>query len=135
MTKTELQHLLSTVKSIALVGASPKTHRPSYEVMHFLQEKGYKIYPINPVLAGQTILNEKVFATLKDLPAKVDMVDIFRNSEAAGEICKEVLDLPKEMQANIVWMQIGVINEEAAKALRGQNFTVVMDECPKQALS
>jgi hypothetical protein len=135
MTKSELTNLLSSVKSIALVGASQKTHRPSYEVMHFLQGKGYKIYPINPALAGQIILNEHVYASLEELPTKVDMVEIFRNSEAAGETCKEVLDLPKEKQAEIVWMQIGVINEEAAKLLRDQNFTVVMDECPKQLLS
>tara|TARA_R110000850_G_scaffold199610_2_gene325785 strand:- start:450 stop:857 length:408 start_codon:yes stop_codon:yes gene_type:complete len=135
MSKQELLSLLSTVKTIALVGASQKTHRPSYEVMQFLQEKGFKIFPVNPVLAGQTILNEHVYASLDDLPEKVDMVDIFRNSEAAGETCAEVLALAKEKQPKIVWMQIGVINEEAAKKLRENGFTVVMDECPKQLLS
>ena len=79
MTKTKLQQLLTTVKSIALVGASQKTHRPSYEVMHFLQGKGFKVYPINPILSGQTILNEHVYASLDALPENVDMVDIFRN--------------------------------------------------------
>tara|TARA_R110001592_G_scaffold24536_3_gene94446 strand:- start:14612 stop:15019 length:408 start_codon:yes stop_codon:yes gene_type:complete len=135
MNKTELQNLLSTIKTIALVGASKKTHRPSYEVMHFLQGKGFKVYPINPALAGQSILNETIYASLKDLPLKVDMVDIFRNSEAAGETCKDVVALPKDKQPEIVWMQIGVINEEAAETLRAKNFTVVMDECPKQTLS
>tara|TARA_R110001592_G_scaffold59905_3_gene182013 strand:- start:23692 stop:24099 length:408 start_codon:yes stop_codon:yes gene_type:complete len=135
MTKAELQNLLSTVKTIALVGASLKTHRPSYEVMHFLQNKGFKVYPVNPVLAGQSILNEKVYASLKELPVNVDMVDIFRNSEAAGETCNEVLALPKEKQAQIVWMQIGVINEEAARLLQEHNLTVIMNECPKQVLS
>ena len=135
MSKQALLSLLSTVKTIALVGASQKTHRPSYEVMHFLQNKGFKIFPVNPALAGQTILNELVYASLDDLPEKVDMVEIFRNSEAAGETCAEVLALAKEKQPKVVWMQIGVINEEAAKKLREKGFTVVMDECPKQLLS
>lgn len=135
MTKAELLNLLSSVKSIALVGASSKINRPSYEVMHFLQNKGFKIYPVNPILAGQHILNERVYGSLEEIPFKVDMVEIFRNSEAAGETCDEVLALPKEQQPEIVWMQIGVINEEAAKLLRDQNFTVVMDKCPKQLMS
>lgn len=135
MTKSELLSLLSSVKTIALVGASQKTHRPSYEVMHFLQNKGFKIFPVNPVLAGQTIINEHVYASLDDLPEKVDMIEIFRNSKAAGETCAEVLALAKEKQPKVVWMQIGVINEEAAKKLREKGFTVVMDECPKQLLS
>ncbi len=135
MKKAELQNLLSTVKNIALVGASQKTHRPSYEVMHFLQAKGFNVFPINPALAGQSILNERVYASLDELPVKVDMVDIFRNSQAAGETCEEVLALPKEKQPSLVWMQIGVINDNAAKTLKEQNFTVVMNECPKQVLS
>ena len=135
MAKTDLKTLLSTVKKIALVGASQKTHRPSYEVMHFLQEKGFKVYPINPALAGQNILNEQVYATLEDIPENVDMVEIFRNSEAAGETCSEVLALPLPKQPKIVWMQIGVINEPAASQLRNKNLTVVMNECPKRVLS
>jgi len=135
MTKAELLNLLSSVKSIALVGVSAKTNRPSYEVMNFLQYKGFKIYPFISILAGQHILNEKVYGSLEDIPFKVDMVEIFRNSEAAGETCNEVLALSKEQQPEIVWMQIGVINEEAAKLLRDQNFTVVMDQCPKKLLS
>ena len=135
MTKAELLNLLSSVKSIALVGVSAKTNRPSYEVMNFLQNKGFKIYPFISILAGQHILNEEVYGSLEDIPFKVDMVEIFRNSEAAGETCNEVLALSKEQQPEIVWMQIGVINEEAAKLLRDQNFTVVMDQCPKKLLS
>ena len=76
------------------MGASPKMQRPSYEVMHYLQNKGFKIYPVNPILAGQHILNEQVYAFLEDLPVRVDMVEIFRNSEATEETCKEVLALP-----------------------------------------
>lgn len=135
MTKSDLHTLLSTVKTIALVGASQKTHRPSYEVMHFLQTHGFKVYPINPALAGQSILGETVYGDLASLPEKVDMVDIFRNSDAAGETCAEVLTLPSHQQANIVWMQIGVINHLAAKQLHEHNIKVVMDECPKQVLS
>lgn len=135
MTKTELLSLLSTVKTIALVGASPKTHRPSYEVMHFLQNKGFKIYPVNPILSGQEILGERVYASLEELPRQVDMVEIFRNSEAAGETCQEVLELALEKKPKIVWMQIGVINEEAAKQLREKSIIVVMNECPKQLLN
>jgi predicted CoA-binding protein len=135
MKKAELLNLLSSVKSIALVGASPKTHRPSYEVMRFLQNKGVKVYPVNPIHAGQKILNEQVYASLEDIPVKVDMVEIFRNSEAAGETCKDVLALSKGKKPEIVWMQIGVINEQAAETLRAKKYTVVMDECPKRLLS
>lgn len=130
-----LVKLLQKVKTIALVGASQKTHRPSYEVMAFLKERGYKIYPVNPALSGQIILGEKVYSTLNELPERVDMVDIFRNSEAAGETCAEVIELPINKRPNIVWMQIGVINEPAAKLLKLQGIQVIMDECPKRVLS
>jgi len=129
-----LVKLLNKVKTIALVGASQKTHRPSYEVMAFLQARGYKIYPVNPTLAGQRILGETVYGQLKDLPERVDMVDIFRNSEAAGETCQEVIALPIAKRPNIVWMQIGVINEPAAKQLKLQGIQVIMNECPKKIL-
>lgn len=135
MTKTELRNVMADINVIALVGASHKAHRPSYEVMAFLIEKGFKVYPVNPVLAGQKILNQKVHASLKEIPEKVDMVDIFRNSKAAGETCDEVLSLPEDKKPGLVWMQIGVINEAAAKKLIENNITVVMDECPKQILS
>jgi predicted CoA-binding protein len=129
-----LAKLLNKVKTIALVGASQKTHRPSYEVMAFLQDRGYKIYPVNPKLAGQTILGQKVYAQLNELPERVDMVEIFRNSEAAGETSQEVIALPISKRPNIVWMQIGVINEVAAKQLKLQGIQVIMDECPKMIL-
>jgi predicted CoA-binding protein len=130
-----LAKLLDKIKVIALVGASDKAHRPSYEVMQFMQQRGYKIYPVNPKLAGQVVLGEKVFAHLSELPERVDMVEIFRNSEAAGEICQEVIDLPITKRPNIVWMQLGVINEPAAKQLKLQGIQVIMDECPKLILS
>ena len=130
-----LAKLLNKVKTIALVGASQKTNRPSHEVMEFLQARGYKVYPVNPTLAGQSILGETVYGQLKDLPERVDMVDIFRNSEAAGETCQEVITLPIAKRPNIVWMQIGVINEAAAKQLKLQGIQVIMNECPKKILS
>jgi predicted CoA-binding protein len=130
-----LTKLLDKIKVIALVGASQKTHRPSYEVMQFMQQRGYKIYPVNPVLAGQIILGEKVYASLSELPERVDMVEIFRNSDAAGETCQEVIALPITKRPNIVWMQLGVINEPAAKQLKLQGIQVIMDECPKLILS
>ena len=135
MRSENLEKLLNKVKTIALVGASQKTSRPSFEVMAFLKERGYKIYPVNPQLAGQSVLGEKVYASLHELPERVDMVDIFRNSEAAGETCAEVIELPIQKRPNIVWMQVGVINEPAAKLLKLQGIQVVMDECPKRILN
>lgn len=135
MTNSELHALLSTVRTIALVGASQKSHRASYEVMHFLQEKGFKVYPVNPKLAGQSILSEQVYASISELPEQVDMIDIFRNSDAAGETCAEVLALTENKRPNIVWMQLGVVNKVAAKQLRDDNITVIMNACPKQVLN
>ncbi len=134
MQNNELAKLLQKVKTIALVGASQKPDRPSYRVMAFLQERGYKVYPVNPALAGQKLLGELVYAQLKDLPQRVDMVDIFRNSDAAGDIAQDVIDLPIIKRPNIVWMQVGVINPTAAKRLKLQGIQVVMDYCPKQIL-
>lgn len=133
-----VEHLISLlhkVKTIALVGASQKPDRPSHELMAFLLERGYKVFPVNPLIAGQTVLGQKVYRQLKDLPERVDMVDIFRNSEAAGETCQEVLDLPIALRPNIVWMQIGVINQSAAKLVKLQGIQVIMDQCPKRILS
>ncbi|WP_231872309.1 CoA-binding protein [Oleiphilus sp. HI0086] len=137
--KTQFNHnqlidLLNSVETIALVGASQKPERPSNEVMNFLQNKGFKITPINPDLEGQNLLGETVIKNITKLPIKVDMVDIFRNSEAAASICDEVLALPKTLQPKVVWMQIGVINETAAAKLRAAGISVVMDRCPKRVI-
>ncbi len=127
-----IRGILSSVKTIALVGASANTERPSYEVMNFLLNKGYEIIPINPGLAGKEILGQKVYGTLADIPKPVDMVDIFRNSESAGEVTDETLalaTLPK-----VIWMQIGVVNEDAARRAEAKGLTVVMNRCPKMEL-
>ncbi len=122
-----LKGVLDSVRSIAMVGASPNWNRPSYFVMKYLQVKGFRVRPVNPVAAGQTILGEPCFAELGDLPEPVDMVDIFRNSEAAGPIA----DQAAEIGARVVWMQLGVRNDAAAGRAEAAGLTVVMNRCPK----
>lgn len=121
--------ILREVKTIALVGASNNEVRPSYFVLKYLLEKGYQVFPINPGLAGKEIVGQKVFSSLADVPVTIDMVDIFRNSEAALAVTLEALLLAHKPK--VIWMQLGVRNEEAAKLAEAQNIKVVMDRCPK----
>ena len=116
---------------IAIVGLSPKPDRPSYGVAQFLQRRGYRIVPVNPAHAGEEILGETVRASLADVPdpAAVDMVDIFRRSEAVPGIVDEALAALPNLRT--VWMQLGVESEEAAAAARARGVAVVMDRCPK----
>jgi len=127
----DLLRILSSVKTIAMVGASAKWQRPSYFAMKYLQDKGYRVLPINPGLAGQQILGEMVYGSLADAPGPYEMVDIFRNSEAAGAVTDEAIALRPAKGIEVVWMQLGVINAEAANRARAAGLTVVMDRCPK----
>jgi predicted CoA-binding protein len=118
--------LLRDVRTIALVGASPKPDRPSYRVMGTLLAHGYRVFPVNPGLAGADIHGQPVVATLADIGERIDMVDIFRNAEAAGETVGEAI----AAGAGAVWMQLGVINAEAAQRAEEAGLQVVMDRCP-----
>ena len=124
-----IREILRGVKTIALVGASANSTRPSYFVMKYLMEKGYTVIPINPGMAGQELLGQKTYATLADVPMAIDMVDIFRNSEAALQVTEEALKLSP--QPKIIWMQLGVINDEAAAKAQAAGVLVVMNRCPK----
>jgi uncharacterized protein len=124
-----IRGILQDIKTIALVGASANTVRPSYFVMKYMIEKGYAVYPVNPGLAGQELLGQKVYASLADIPVTIDMVDIFRNSDAALEVTKEALALA--VKPKVIWMQLLVRNDAAAMLAEAAGLRVVMDRCPK----
>ncbi|MEH2920882.1 CoA-binding protein [Samsonia erythrinae] len=127
MNDSDIKAVLGSVKTIALVGASDTPSRPSYGVMAYLLTQGYDVIPVSPKLAGQTLLGQKVYARLADIPKPVDMVDVFRQPEAAYEIAKEAIAIG----ASVLWLQIGVINAQAAILARNAGLQVVMDRCPK----
>lgn len=126
--RSEILDALSKVKTIALIGASNKPNRPSYGVMKHLLDCRFTVIPVNPVLAGQTILEQKVFATLSDIDVTIDMVDIFRNAEAVPVIVEEALTL--QTLPKLIWMQLKIIHEEAAQQAVNAGIDVVMDRCP-----
>ncbi len=127
-----LKAVLQGTKVIALVGASAKPERPSHRVMGFLQGRGYRVLPVNPGLAGQQILGEPVWDSLGSLGAEmgdqVDMIDIFRRSEAVPGLLQEALEALPGLKT--VWMQLGVISPEAAESAAARGLDVVMDHCP-----
>jgi len=124
-----IRGILNTVKTIAMVGASAKENRPSYFAFKYLLERGYKMIPVNPGFAGQDLLGQKVYSRLADIPVPVDMVDIFRASKYALPIVEEALALNPRPQ--VIWMQLGVRNDEAAALAEQNGMKVVMNRCPK----
>ncbi len=122
-----IRDILRNVRTIAMVGASSNWNRPSYFAMKYLQQKGYRVIPVNPREAGKEILGEKAYATLSDIPDKVDMVDCFRASEAIPPIADEAI----KIGAKVLWMQLGVRNDEAAAKAEKAGLKVVMNRCPK----
>jgi predicted CoA-binding protein len=126
-----IKTILRSTKTIAMVGASGNEMRPSYFAMMYLLAKGYVVHPINPAMVGKKILGQTVYASLKDVPAPVDMVDIFRTPDVAVEIVREALAEKDRLGVKVIWMQLGVINEEAAQLARDAGLTVIMDRCPK----
>jgi predicted CoA-binding protein len=123
--------ILEQAKSFALVGASANAVRPSYFVLKYLLAKGYRVFPINPGLAGSEILGQKVFASVAALEEPVDVVDVFRNSEAALGIVQEALAQKDRLGIKVIWMQLGVRNDEAARLAEEAGLRVVMNRCPK----
>jgi len=131
MTDAELREIFATVRTIAVVGFSAKPERPAHAVAAFLQGRGYRVIPVNPGLAGQSFLGETVHADLASIPKEiaVDMVDVFRASEAVPPLVEEMLALRPEVR--VLWLQLGVIHAAAAERARAAGKTVVMDRCPK----
>jgi uncharacterized protein len=124
-----IRGILNTVKTIAMVGASEKENRPSYFAFKYLLERGYTMIPVNPGHAGEKMLGQTIYARLADIPVPVDMVDIFRASEYALPVVQEALTLNPRPQ--VIWMQLGVRNDEAAALAEANGIKVVMNRCPK----
>jgi predicted CoA-binding protein len=124
-----IRGILNTVKTIAMVGISPKDVRPSYFAFKYLLERGYRMIPVNPGQAGGEILGQKVYAKLAEIPEPIDMVDVFRAPQYVPAIVEEALTLKPKPQ--VIWMQLGIRNDEAAKSAEAGGLKVVMDRCPK----
>jgi hypothetical protein len=123
--------ILSSARVFAFVGASANTSRPSYFAMKYLIGKGYQVIPVNPGATDQQILGQTVYATLADVPGPVDVIDIFRNAQAALPITREAIALKDKLGLKIVWMQLGNRNDEAAAEAEAAGLKVVMNRCPK----
>ena len=127
MNDQTIRDVLTRTQRIALVGASDRPDRPSYGVMKYLLDQGYEVIPVSPKLAGQTLLGQQAYASLAEVPGEIDMVDVFRNSEAAWGVAQEAI----AAGAKTLWLQLGVINEQAAVLAQDAGMTVIMDRCPK----
>jgi predicted CoA-binding protein len=123
----DIAELLTSARTIAVVGASDRPSRPSYGVMRFLQEHGYRVLPVNPQITGEHVLGEYVWRELAQIGVPIDIVDIFRRPDAAADAVEQAIFVG----AKAVWMQIGVINEAAAARAEEAGLKVVMDRCPK----
>ena len=130
MIATKLSSILKTVTTIAIVGASSNEERDSYKVMKFLIDYGYEVFPVNPNESNKKILNQKCYSNLNDIKQNIDMVDIFRSSKYVFNIAKEAVSI----NADILWMQEGVIDDRAADFAKKEGLIVIMDECPKKIL-
>jgi uncharacterized protein len=114
-----------------MVGSSGNEMRPSYFAMKYLLDKGFTVIPVNPGMVGQKVLGQTVYASLKDVPAPVDMVDIFRSADAAPGVVREAIEEKDRLGIKTIWMQLGIVSEEAAALAREAGLAVVMDRCPK----
>ena len=128
---TYIAGILGGARVIAMVGASAVTNRPSYFAMKYLLGKGYKVIPVNPTLVGKEILGQKVYGTLAEIEGPVDIIDIFRNSEAALEVVRDAISLKDKLGIKVIWMQLGVRNDTAAAEAEAAGMQVVMNRCPK----
>jgi predicted CoA-binding protein len=128
---TYIAGILGGARVIAMVGASAVTNRPSYFAMKYLLGKGYKVIPVNPTLVGKEILGQKVYGTLAEIDGPVDIVDIFRNSEAALDVVRDAISLKDKLGIKVIWMQLGVRNDTAAAEAEAAGMQVVMNRCPK----
>jgi len=126
---TYIRGILNTVKTIAMVGASDKENRPSYFVFKYLTERGYNMIPVNPGRAGRDLLGRRIYARLADIPEPIDMIDIFRASPHVPPVVRDALALSPRPQ--VIWMQLGVRNDEAAALAEANGLKVVMNRCPK----
>lgn len=130
MNSKKITSLLKKVKTIAIVGASTNPQRDSYKVMEFLIGYGYKVFPVNPYESNNMILNQKCYSNLHDIKEKIDMVDVFRSSKFVFKIAKEAISI----NANILWTQEGVVDNDAADFAKKEGLIVIMNECPKKIL-
>jgi len=123
-----IRDILTTTRTIALIGASPNAARPSHGVLGYLTRVGYETYPINPGIAGRELFGRMVYPRLADVPVPIDMVDVFRNSDAISGVVDEILALP--ILPKVMWLQLGVRNDAEAARLEARGIKVVMDRCP-----